>query len=107
MSSPGAKQEESKWCQLQTHCRRVTAWKMGDRWVFRDRLSYAHVPFSGTLEFTAPPMQSTERNGEPKLACPSYTSTWTHSPSPGQSPKCLLNARTPGPIMKPITTQSL
>lgn len=43
------------------------AWKMGDRWAFQGRLSYAHVPpFSGTLEFTARPMQSTERkNGKP------------------------------------------
>lgn len=40
-----------------------------------------HSPLSGVLEFTAPPVQSTETNSVPQLASASYTDTRTHTPS--------------------------
>lgn len=70
-SSQGVRQEEPPLCWLHTHCRTSTVWKMGNRLVFQDRLSYDHTPppFSGILEFIHCPTQAEQRR---KMISPNW-----------------------------------
>lgn len=105
-SSQGVKQEETRLCQLNTHC---SFDSLEDGWQAE---IWSHYPppilrrHIGIHSLTHPSRGQNKISDKPKLASPSHSYICTHSPVLGQPPKHLLNAHVPWSWLLPLAELS-